>query len=108
MYSKDLVIEKLAVHDNDLEIETSTLKASLLCPLMKCRIKIPGRSVLCKHVQCFDISSYLFMNEKKPTWTCPVCDRFAPYEDLFIDGYNLVFAYYTVQNSFHHDLDELF
>ena len=27
------------------------------------------------------------MNEKKPTWTCPVCDSPARYEDLMIDGY---------------------
>jgi E3 SUMO-protein ligase PIAS1 len=85
-YSKQLVKEKLAIQDNDLEIETSTLKVSLLCPLMKCRIKTPGRSILCKHVQCFDVTSYLTMNEKKPTWVCPVCDRIAHYDELFIDG----------------------
>ena len=27
------------------------------------------------------------MNEKKPTWTCPVCDSPAKYEDLMVDGY---------------------
>lgn len=27
------------------------------------------------------------MNEKKPTWVCPVCDKKAPYEHLIIDGY---------------------
>ena len=27
------------------------------------------------------------MNEKKPTWTCPVCDSPARYDDLMIDGY---------------------
>lgn len=26
------------------------------------------------------------MNEKKPTWVCPVCDKKAPYEHLIIDG----------------------
>lgn len=86
-YSRQLAIEKLSIQDNDLEIETSTLKASLICPLMKCRISIPGRSINCKHVQCFDLTSYLYMNEKKPTWNCPVCDRYAPYEDLVIDSY---------------------
>ncbi len=89
-FSKQLVKEKLAITDNDFEIETSTLKASLLCPLMKCRIKIPSRSTQCKHVQCFDLMSYLSMNEKKPTWNCPVCDRYAPYEELIIDRYILI------------------
>lgn len=27
------------------------------------------------------------MNERKPTWTCPVCDKPALYEDLDVDGY---------------------
>ena len=27
------------------------------------------------------------MNEKKPTWTCPVCDSPAKYDDLMVDGY---------------------
>lgn len=26
------------------------------------------------------------MNEKKPTWNCPVCDQFVPYDDLIIDS----------------------
>lgn len=27
------------------------------------------------------------MNERKPTWNCPVCDRAALYDNLVIDGY---------------------
>jgi hypothetical protein len=27
------------------------------------------------------------MNERKPTWNCPVCDSKALYSDLLIDGY---------------------
>ena len=27
------------------------------------------------------------MNERKPTWNCPVCDSKANYSDLLIDGY---------------------
>lgn len=39
------------------------------------------------HLQCFDASLYLQMNERKPTWNCPVCDKAALYENLVIDGY---------------------
>ncbi len=28
------------------------------------------------------------MNEKKPTWICPVCDKKATYESLIIDGWD--------------------
>ena len=38
-------------------------------------------------VQCFDASTFLQMNERKPTWNCPVCDKKALYDDLLIDGY---------------------
>merc|ERR1719290_922694 len=27
------------------------------------------------------------MNEKKPTWICPVCDSAAKYDDIMVDGY---------------------
>jgi hypothetical protein len=84
--TRKMVVEKLTIGDDDLEIETPTLKVSLHCPLMKFRIRLPARSNKCKHVQCFDAESYLMMNEKKPTWNCPVCDIYAPYHTLFIDG----------------------
>lgn len=45
------------------------------------------RSSTCSHLQCFDASLYLQMNERKPTWNCPVCDKPAIYDNLVIDGY---------------------
>ena len=29
------------------------------------------------------------MNERKPTWQCPVCDKPAMYDSLMVDGYFL-------------------
>lgn len=56
------------------------------------RLTIPCRALTCSHLQCFDATLYIQMNEKKPTWVCPVCDKKAPYEHLIIDGYvNLKF-----------------
>ncbi|XP_066192188.1 E3 SUMO-protein ligase PIAS4 isoform X3 [Sylvia atricapilla] len=54
---KALVKEKLRL-DPDSEIATTGVRVSLICP----------------------------MNEKKPTWMCPVCDKPAPYDQLIIDG----------------------
>ena len=51
------------------------------------RLTIPCRALTCSHLQCFDATLYIQMNEKKPTWVCPVCDKKAPYEHLIIDGY---------------------
>lgn len=84
--TRRMVQDKLSIGDSDFLIETSTLKVALVCPLMKCRMQLPARARNCKHVQCFDLQPYLLMNEKKPSWQCPVCDGPAPYEALIIDG----------------------
>lgn len=60
---------------------------------------------MCTHLQCFDASIYLQMNERlvtaclgpyhinntcdmyrKARWVCPVCDKPAPVESLVVDG----------------------
>ena len=68
------------------------LAGQLLTPLplppqlVKMRLSVPCRAETCAHLQCFDAVFYLQMNEKKPTWMCPVCDKPAPYDQLIIDG----------------------
>lgn len=85
-YTRALIKEKLN-EDADCEIATTMLKVSLVCPLGKMRMATPCRSSTCSHLQCFDASLYLQMNERKPTWNCPVCDKPAIYDNLVIDGY---------------------
>uniref|UniRef100_A0A0B7A5C7 SP-RING-type domain-containing protein n=1 Tax=Arion vulgaris TaxID=1028688 RepID=A0A0B7A5C7_9EUPU len=85
-HTKALIKEKLA-QDPDSEIATTSLRVSLMCPLGKMRMQIPCRASICTHLQCFDAATYLMMNERKPTWMCPVCDRPCPYDKLIIDGY---------------------
>ncbi|KAJ3604575.1 hypothetical protein NHX12_029315 [Muraenolepis orangiensis] len=84
-HSRALIKEKLTA-DPDSEIATTSLRVSLMCPLGKMRLTVPCRAVTCSHLQCFDAALYLQMNEKKPTWICPVCDNKAAYEALIIDG----------------------
>ncbi|XP_068856668.1 E3 SUMO-protein ligase PIAS2 isoform X3 [Aphelocoma coerulescens] len=84
-HSRALIKEKLTA-DPDSEIATTSLRVSLMCPLGKMRLTIPCRAVTCTHLQCFDAALYLQMNEKKPTWICPVCDKKATYDSLILDG----------------------
>ncbi|KAG8456814.1 hypothetical protein GDO86_002558 [Hymenochirus boettgeri] len=84
-HSRALIKEKLTA-DPDSEIATTSLRVSLMCPLGKMRLSIPCRAITCSHLQCFDAALYLQMNEKKPTWICPVCDKKAGYESLILDG----------------------
>ncbi|XP_028672281.1 E3 SUMO-protein ligase PIAS4-A [Erpetoichthys calabaricus] len=82
---RELIQDKLR-YDPDSEIATTGLRVSLICPLVKMRLNVPCRALTCAHLQCFDAVFFLQMNEKKPTWTCPVCDKPAPFELLIIDG----------------------
>ncbi|KAH9635826.1 hypothetical protein HF086_002386 [Spodoptera exigua] len=84
-YTRSLIKEKLS-EDYDSEIATTSLRVSLMCPLGKMRMACPCRPANCPHLQCFDASLFLQMNERKPTWLCPVCDRPAPYDSLVVDG----------------------
>lgn len=83
-FTKSIIMDKL--QDEDMEIATTFLRASLQCPLGKMRIRLPGRSLNCTHIQCFDLQFFIQMNEKKPTWLCPVCDKKIPFDTLVIDG----------------------
>ncbi|XP_054278417.1 E3 SUMO-protein ligase PIAS3-like isoform X2 [Macrosteles quadrilineatus] len=85
-YTTGLIKEKLR-DDADNEIATTSLRVSLMCPLGKMRMSIPCRPTTCTHLQCFDANLYLQMNERKPTWTCPVCDKPGLFDKLVIDGY---------------------
>ncbi|KAK4292219.1 hypothetical protein Pmani_034994 [Petrolisthes manimaculis] len=85
-FTRSLIKQKLQ-EDADCEIATTSLRCSLMCPLGKMRMMLPCRASTCDHLQCFDASLYLQMNERKPTWTCPVCDKPSLYDTLVIDGY---------------------
>jgi len=84
-YTRALIKEKLA--DQDQEIATTSCKVTLACPLGKMRMNAPCRASTCDHLQCFDAQLYLQMNEKKPKWVCPVCNKPAVMENLLVDGF---------------------
>ncbi|KAE9533463.1 hypothetical protein AGLY_009101 [Aphis glycines] len=86
--TKNYIIRKIADVDPDLATDTS-YRFSLVCPLGKMRIKIPVKSINCDHLQCFDASTFILMNEKKPTWICPTCNNPCLYDDLQIQNYFL-------------------
>lgn len=84
--TRSMIREKMASEDGD-DIAACDLRVSLQCPISKCRITTPCRAATCKHIQIFDAATFLMMNERKPTWICPVCDQDAHFDLLSIDGY---------------------
>lgn len=57
--------------DDDIVMATSSI--SLRCPLTYARMTYPVKSTQCAHIQCFDGLSFLTMQERIPSWICPVC-----------------------------------
>lgn len=74
---------------DDDDIATTIVRVSLLCPLVKFRMRYPAKGKNCSHLQCFDGAAYISLNEKKPAWNCPVCNRPLYYDDLLLDQYFL-------------------
>ncbi|XP_056628097.1 zinc finger MIZ domain-containing protein 1-like [Triplophysa dalaica] len=68
-------------------VEQTAIKVSLKCPITFQRILLPARGHDCKHVQCFDLESYLELNSERGTWRCPVCNKAAVLEGLEVDQY---------------------
>jgi len=87
-------------HGND-EIEELSLHVSLRCPISLLRITIPSRGRDCKHLQCFDLQSYLSLNEKNPKFICPCCHKPLPFFSLVVDEY-----FHTVLKESKNGIDE--
>ncbi|XP_008211364.1 zinc finger MIZ domain-containing protein 2 isoform X2 [Nasonia vitripennis] len=68
-------------------LEHTSIKVSLKCPITLKRITLPARGQDCKHIQCFDLESYLQLNCERGNWRCPVCTKPAQLEGLEVDQY---------------------
>lgn len=73
----------------DSSSEIRHLTCSLQCPVSMQTIKTPVRGKNCKHLNCFDLQTYLESNSKVSggRWRCFVCEDFIPVEDLVYDGF---------------------
>ncbi|GIY27177.1 zinc finger MIZ domain-containing protein 1 [Caerostris extrusa] len=68
-------------------VEQTAIKVSLKCPITFKRITLPARGQECKHIQGFDLESYLQLNSERGAWRCPVCNKPAVLEGLEVDQY---------------------
>lgn len=85
-FTRGRIKEITTAEEDDLCAPTS-IRVSVACPLGKSRMTYPCRASTCKHLQCFDANLFLLMNERKPTFVCPVCNKHLKFNDLCIDGY---------------------
>ncbi|KAJ2907256.1 hypothetical protein MKZ38_006550 [Zalerion maritima] len=84
---RHVTVDDLRKKAADPDIVATSQKLSLKCPLSYMRLGLPCRGQACKHIQCFDATSYLQLQEQGPQWRCPICNREASYDDLAVDMY---------------------
>ncbi|CDW75622.1 zf-miz domain containing protein [Stylonychia lemnae] len=65
-------IAKRNFEENFIEMEKFSVKCQYLFANV---IQFPGRGKLCTHFQCFDLKTYISMNQKNQIWKCPVCNK---------------------------------
>lgn len=81
-----LVYQRLAGTEADDDIVTDSQKISLHCPASRLRLTLPIRGRNCDHVDCFDASSFLYMNKaQKARWTCPKCNKPVQFDEIVVD-----------------------
>jgi hypothetical protein len=90
---------------DDIIIEDETLTISLADPFSATRFTEPVRGSQCKHLECFDLETWLQTRPPKPTqkgggpqqqggepsmvdvWKCPICSLDARPVSLWVDDY---------------------
>ncbi|KAL7894187.1 PINIT domain-containing protein [Trichoderma sp. SZMC 28014] len=96
--SEQSVISELNKIAQDPDVVATSQVLSLKCPLSYMRLQVPCRSLSCTHLQCFDATSYLQLQEQGPQWLCPICNKSAPFDQLAVDGYVKVILEKTSKN----------
>jgi E3 SUMO-protein ligase PIAS1 len=85
--SKDSVLREFAEKEQDDDVVATSTVLSLKCPISCVRLSLPCRGIGCKHIQCFDATSYLQLQQQGPQWLCPICNKSTPFDQLAVDEY---------------------
>ncbi|XP_028082608.1 E3 SUMO-protein ligase SIZ1-like [Camellia sinensis] len=73
--------------DDDLEVIADSVAVNLRCPMSGGRIKTAGRFRSCQHIGCFDLETFVQLNQRSRKWQCPICLKNYCLEDIIIDPY---------------------
>lgn len=78
---------KRCLSEEEEDLITTNTVMTLQCPVSYTRMKYPIKSVMCKHLQCYDALWYICSQMQIPTWQCPVCQISISLKDLAICEY---------------------
>ncbi|XP_050250187.1 E3 SUMO-protein ligase SIZ1-like isoform X1 [Quercus robur] len=73
--------------DSDVEVIADSITVNLRCPMSGSRMKVAGRFKPCVHMGCFDLETFVELNERSRKWQCPICLKNYSLEDVIIDPY---------------------
>ncbi|KAJ6803556.1 E3 SUMO-protein ligase SIZ1-like isoform X2 [Iris pallida] len=73
--------------DSDLEVVADSIPVNLRCPMSGSRMKIAGRFKPCIHMGCFDLETFVELNQRSRKWQCPICLKNYSLENIIIDPY---------------------
>ncbi|KAG8084498.1 hypothetical protein GUJ93_ZPchr0010g8266 [Zizania palustris] len=73
--------------DSDLEVVAESVTVNLRCPNSGSRMRIAGRFKPCIHMGCFDLETFVELNQRSRKWQCPICLKNYSLENLMIDPY---------------------
>ncbi|KAK0386463.1 hypothetical protein NLU13_6299 [Sarocladium strictum] len=84
--------------DDEIMIQDKHLSISVADPFSSTLCVTPVRSILCKHVECFDLDNWLETRQSKPSkrvgepskvdeWKCPICGGDARPHRLRVDEF---------------------
>ncbi|KAH7719705.1 zinc finger protein [Aphelenchoides avenae] len=71
------------------DVQVTAKRVSMVCPVSQSRIKVPARGVNCRHLECFDLRSYLLYHTMLAFWECPYtfCKAKVFCDQLRVDEY---------------------
>lgn len=55
-------------------VPESKFSLQLTCPITLKRLKYPVRGKYCRHLETFELNSYVELNYASRRWRCPVCN----------------------------------
>lgn len=98
--TKSVITNRLKPPDtDDILIEDNSLCINLADPFTSIMFKVPAKGVDCKHLECFDLDTWLVTRPRKPgkdnplepsmvdRWKCPICGGDARPVSLRIDDF---------------------
>jgi hypothetical protein len=86
------IVPLIHLSDLEIEIDISGRKPFLtggtvaFCPISHEIIEVPVRGIACAHTENMDLQAYVKSSELSHNWSCPICGKPLPYDELYLDG----------------------